>query len=61
GRRVHDKLDRNGDGKVGPRERRIGRRVHDKLDRNGDGKVGPRERRGVRRIRRGRRAAGPGR
>ena len=41
--RIHDRMDRNDDGKIGRREWKRAKRVHDRIDRNDDGKVGRRE------------------
>ena len=44
------RLDRNGDGKVGQFEARQGRRAFNRADRNDDGRLGKRERRQARRA-----------
>ncbi len=38
-----ERLDRNDDGRIGPRERQLGKQIRTRLDRNGDGRLGPRE------------------
>ena len=39
-----DRLDRNDDGKLGPRERKHARYLHNRIDVNDDGRIGARER-----------------
>lgn len=39
------KLDRNGDGKIGPEEKALAQKLHSRIDLNDDGRIGLREHR----------------
>jgi hypothetical protein len=56
-RRQHDRLDRNDNGRISPREWNRAKKIHDRMDRNDDGRVGPRERKTARRVRKAARPA----